>query len=157
MNLRLVLTIGALCFIALLLVIGIRTAIRWLKIHYPQRANAVLFGVCLFLAGAGVLIAAEMNDRPTFRPNDLLTLQEPVVARTIVSDRESRSMTCVVDRHEHLGVLELENERGTMRARVESNNTSEPLYCPIGVEVRIEAAWLHHPTITHRQAGADGP
>jgi hypothetical protein len=157
MNLRLVLTVGALCFIALLLVIGIRTAIRWLKIHYPQQANAVLSGVSLFLAGVGLLIAVEMKDRPAFRPNDLLTLQEPVVARTIVSDRESRSMTCVVDRHEHLGVLELENERGTMRARVESNNTSEPLYCPIGVEVRIEAAWLHHPTITHRQAGADGP
>lgn len=157
MNLRLVLTVGALCFIALLLVIGIRTAIRWLKVHYPQRANAVLFGVCLFLAGAGILIVVEMNDRPTFRPNDLLTLQAPVVARTIVSDRESHSITCVVDRHEHLGVLELENERGTMRARVESNNTSEPLYCPIGVEVRIESAWLHHPTITHRQVGADSP
>jgi PAS domain S-box-containing protein len=98
MNLRLVLTVGALCFIALLLVIGIRTAIRWLKIHYPQRANAVLSGVSLFLAGVGVLIAVEMKDRPAFRPNDLLTLQEPVVARTIVSDRESRSMTCVVDR-----------------------------------------------------------
>ncbi|MEK6804132.1 MAG: hypothetical protein AABZ34_15950 [Nitrospirota bacterium] len=157
MNLRLVLTVAALGFIALLLVIGIRTAVRWLRIHYPQRANAALFGVCLLLAGAGVVIAVEMKDQPTFRPNDLLTLQEPVVARTIVGDRESRSLTCVVDLHEHLGVLELENERGTMRARVESNNTSEPLYCSIGAEVRIEAAWLHHPTITHRQADTAGP
>ena len=157
MNLRLVLTVVALGFIVLLLVIGIRTAIRWLKLHYPQRANAILFGACLLLAGGGLLIAAEMNDQPTFRPNDLLTLQEPVVVKTIVSDRESRSITCVVDLHEHLGVLELENERGTMRARVESNNASEPMYCPIGVEVRIEAAWLHHPTITHRQASGDSP
>ncbi|MCS6289375.1 MAG: hypothetical protein H8K10_10395 [Nitrospira sp.] len=156
MNLRLVLTFVALGFIVLLLIIGIRTAVRWLKIHFPQRANAVLFGVCLLLAGAGWLIAVEMEDQPTFRPNDLLTLQEPVVAKTIMSDRESRSTTCVVDLHEHLGLLELENERGTMRARVESNNTAEPLYCPIGAEVRIEAAWLHHPTITHRQADTDG-
>lgn len=157
MNFRLVLTVVALGFIVLLLVIGIRTAVRWLKIHYPQRANAVLFGVCLLLAGAGVLIAIEMKDQPTFRPNDLLTLQEPVVARTIVSDRESRSITCVVDLHEHLGVLELDNERGSLRALVESNNASVSLYCPIGAEVRIEAAWLHHPTITHRQADTDGP
>jgi hypothetical protein len=51
----------------------------------------------------------------------------------------------------------LDNERGSLRALVESNNTSVPLYCPIGAEVRIEAAWLHHPTITHRQADTDGP
>ena len=141
MNFRLVLTVVALGFIVLLLVIGIRTAVRWLKIHYPQRANAVLFGVCLLLAGAGVLIAIEMKDQPTFRPNDLLTLQEPVVARTIVSDRESRSITCVVDLHEHLGVLELDIVLAD--ADIEKN--------------RIEAAWLHHPTITHRQADTDGP
>ena len=63
----------------------------------------------------------------------------------------------MVDLHEHLGVLELDNERGSLRALVESNNTSVSLYCPIGAEVRIEAAWLHHPTITHRQAATDGP
>lgn len=156
MNVRLVLTVVALAFVGLLFVIGIRTAVRWLKIHYPQRANAIVFGVCVILAGTGLVIAVEIKDRPTFRPDDLLTLQEPVVVKTIVSDRESRSITCVVDLHEHLGVLELENERGTVRARVESNNTSGPLYCPIGAEVRVEAAWLHHPTITHRQTGTDG-
>ncbi|MGB3397423.1 MAG: hypothetical protein WBB60_13340 [Nitrospira sp.] len=156
MNLRFGLTVVALGFVGLLFVIGIRTAVRWLKIHYPQRANAIVFGVCAILAGTGVVIAVEIKDQPTFRPDDLLTLQEPVVVKTIVSDRESRSITCVVDLHEHLGVLELENERGTVRAKVESNNTSGPLYCPIGAEVRVEAAWLHHPTITHRQARTDG-
>lgn len=156
MNLRFGLTVVALGFVGLLFVIGIRTAVRWLKIHYPQRANAIVFGACAILVGTGVVIAVEIQDRPTFRPDDLLTLQEPVVVKTIVSDRESRSITCVVDLHEHLGVLELENERGTVRAKVESNNTSVPLYCPIGAEVRVEAAWLHHPTITHRQTRTDG-
>ncbi len=157
MNLRLVLIVVVLIFIGLLLMIGVRTFVRWLKLHYPRRASAVLTGLCVMGFGAGAVIAIEMNDQPTFRPNDLITLQEPVVARTIAPDRESRSMTCVVDLHEHLGVLELETERGTVRARVESNNTSAPLYCPVGAEVRIEAAWLHHPTITHRQADTSSP
>ncbi len=157
MNFRLVLTIVALGFIVLLLVIGVRTAVRWLKIHYPRRANTILFGVCVTLAGAGLLIVVEMKDQPTFRQNDLLTLREPVVAKTIASDRESRSITCVIDVHEHLGVLELDNERRALRALVESNNTSGSLYCPVGAEVRIEADWLHDPTVTRRQADAEGP
>ncbi len=157
MNVRLVLTVVALGFVGLLLVIGVRTIVRWLKIHYPRRANAILAGVCAIVVGAGVLIVVEMKEQPTFRTNDLITLQEPVVVRTIAPDRESRSTTCVVDLHEHLGVLEFENERGTVRARVESNNTSAPLYCPIGAEIRIEAAWLHHPTITQRQADTGNP
>lgn len=157
MNLRLLLLVVVLIFISLLLVIGLRTFVRWLKLHYPRRASAVLTGLCLIGVGAGAVIAIEMNEQPTFRPHDLITLQEPVVVRTIAPDRESRSTTCVVDLHEHLGVLEFENERGTVRARVESNNTSAPLYCPVGAEIRIEAAWLHHPTITQRQADTGSP
>jgi hypothetical protein len=157
MNLRAALILFVLTFIGLLLVIGVRTFIRWLQIHYPRRATAVLTGLCLLVLGAGALIAIEMKEQPTFRPRDLITLQEPVVARTIVADRESRSMPCVVDLHEHLGILDVEAESGTLKARVESNNNSAPVYCPIGADVRVNVAWLHRITVTRRQAENDSP
>ena len=152
MNLRLVLVVLVLIFLALLMVIGVRTFARWLKLHYPRRAHAVLTGLCLMVIGAGALLILEREGHPTFRPHDLITLQEPVVARIISTDRETRSMPCIIDLHEHLGVLEIEHESGTLKARVESNNTSAPVYCPIGVDVRIDLTWLHRMTITRRQA-----
>lgn len=152
MNPRIILIALVLGFIGLLLLIGVRTFIRWLKIHYPRRASAILAALTVGIAGTGVLVTMEIQDRPTFRPNDLITLQEPVVAKTVEPDRDSRSMTCVVDLHEHLGVLDVDIEGGTLRARVESNNTSAPLYCLIGGEVRIELAWVHRMTVTRRQA-----
>ena len=96
-------------------------------------------------------MCVKFEDEPTYQPNDLITLQQPVVVRTISADRESRALTCVVDLHEHLGVMEVESESGTLKARVESNNTSAALYCPIGAEVRVEIAWLHRPTVTRRE------
>ncbi len=150
MNLRMFLIMLVLAFIGILLVMGARTLARWLKIHHPRRASAILVALWAIVVGAGWLIAMEFWEQPTFRPNDLITLQEPVVARTIAADRDSRTLSCVVDLHEHLGVLEVESDSGTLKARVESNNTSAPLYCPIGSEVRIEIAWLHRMTITRR-------
>ena len=93
----------------------------------------------------------EIRDRPTFRTHDLITLQEPVVAKIVPTDRDSRSLVCVVDLHEHLGVLDVDSEGGALKARVESNNTSATLYCPVGADVRIELAWLHRMTVTRRQ------
>ncbi len=151
MNFRIVLTMCVLAFIGLLLVIGARTFARWLKIHYPRRASAILVALWAIVLGAGLLIAMEIREQPTFRSGDLITLQEPVVARTIAPDRNARALSCVVDLHEHLGVLEVETEGGTLRARVESNNTSAPLYCSVGAEVRIDITWLHRMTITRRQ------
>jgi hypothetical protein len=151
MNPRMVLIIGVLVFLGLLLVMGARTFARWLKIHYPRRASAILLGLWIMGIAAGWFIIREIRDQPIYQPNDLITLQEPVVARAIASDRESRFLTCVVDLHEHLGVLELEREGGTMKARVESNNISAPIYCAIGTEVRVEVAWLHRPTVTRRE------
>lgn len=150
MNPRVILIIVALAFIGLLLVLGARAFARWLKIHYPRRASAILVGLWIVGIAAGWLIAREIRDQPTFQSNDLITLREPVVARTISADRESRVQSCVVDVHEHLGVLEVDSESGTLKARVESNNTSAPIYCPIGAEVRVETAWLHRPTVTRR-------
>lgn len=151
MNPRVILIMCVLAFIVLLLVIGARTFARWLKIHYPQRASAILFGLWTVGIAAGWLIVREIRDEPTYQPNDLITLQQPAVVKTISADRESRPVTCVVDLHEHLGVIEIESERGTLKTRVESNNTSASLYCPIGAEVRVEIDWLHRPTVTRRE------
>lgn len=151
MNPRVILIMCVLAFIGLLLVVGARTFARWLKIHYPRRASAILLGLWTVGIAGGWLIVREIRDEPTYQPNDLITLQQPVVVRTISADRESRALTCVVDLHEHLGVVEIESESGTLKARVESNNTSASLYCPIGAEVRVEIAWLHRPTVTRRE------
>ncbi|HMV58583.1 MAG TPA: hypothetical protein PKD38_15400, partial [Nitrospira sp.] len=77
MNLRFAFIILVLAFIALLLAIGVLTAIRWLRIHYPERANAILAASAVIVAGAVIMTIIEMNDRPMFRPHDLITLQEP--------------------------------------------------------------------------------
>ena len=103
----------------------------------------------MIVVGSAILIVMEIRERPTFRPHDLVTLQEPVVARTIAADRNSRIETCVIDRYEHLGVVEVEG--GTLTARVESNKTSAPVFCPIGTDIRTEVAWLHSLTVTRRQ------
>lgn len=156
MNLRFVFIILVLCFLGLLLVLGIRTAVLWVRAHFPQRANTILAGVSVAAAAAAVLLAAEAMDQPLFRPHDLLTLQEPVVAKTIPADRGAGSMMCVVDIHEHLGVLEVEVERGLLRARVESNSAAGPVFCPTGAEVRIDLTWLHRVSVTRRQPQVSG-
>ncbi|MCW5799808.1 MAG: hypothetical protein LZF60_80310 [Nitrospira sp.] len=156
MNLRFGFIILVLAFLALLLAIGVLTAIRWIRMHYPERANAILAGGAAIVAGAVVMTILELNDRPLFRPHDLITLQEPVVARTIPVDRAAGSVTCIVDLHEHLGVLEIEVEQGALKARVESNNTSAPVFCPVGAEVRIDLNWLRRLTVTRRQTQVSG-
>lgn len=157
MNLRFVFIVLVLAFIALLLAIGVLTAIRWLRIHYPERANTILAAGAAIVAGAVIMTIVEVNDQPMFRPHDLITLQDPVVARTIPVDRGTGTATCVVDLHEHLGVVEIEIEHGALKARVESNNTSAPVFCPVGTEVRIDLNWLHRLTVTRRQTQVSGP
>ena len=93
----------------------------------------------------------EIQDEPTYQLNDLITLQHPVVVKTIAVERDSRAETCVVDLRQHLGVIEIQSESGTLKARVESNNPSAALYCPVGSEVHVEMAWLHRPTVTRRE------
>ena len=85
-----------------------------------------------------------------FHAGDLITLQEPVVARVIPADRHSTTTSCIVEIYEHLSVVNVQT--GTLKARVESNNRSSPGFCPIGADVQIELAWLHRFTLTHRQS-----
>ena len=151
MNPRIVLIIGAVAFVGLLLVMGARAFARWIKIHYPQRASIILGGLCVLGIALVWLAVREIQGAPAYQPNDLLTLQEPVVARTVSTNRDIHPAACVVDLHEHLGLLEIDNDSGTLKARVESNNTSAPLYCPIDSEIRVDISWLHHPTVTHRE------
>ncbi|HVG02195.1 MAG TPA: hypothetical protein VM842_04855 [Nitrospira sp.] len=155
MNPRIVLIFGAVVFTGLLLVMGARAFARWVKTHYPAQASIILSGIWVLGIAGGWLIVWELREAPVYQPNDLLTLQEPVVARTTSTNRDVRSIACVIDLHEHLGLLEIEQESGTLTARVESNNTSAPLYCPIGTEIRVDMAWLHRPTVT-RRGGASG-
>ena len=151
MNPRLILIMCVLAFIGLLLIVGARTFSRWVKIHYPRQASAVLLGLWHPWDHWRLAHRAGNRDEPTYQPNDLITLQQPVVVKTIALERDSRAVTCVVDLHEHLGVMEIQRESGTLKARVESNNSSAALYCPVGSEVHVEIAWLHRPTVTRRE------
>jgi len=148
MNLRAALIFLVLGFIGLLLVMGAASFVRWLKMSYPRSFRSILVVLCLVVVGAGVWTYMEAKERPAFRAGDLLTLEEPVVARVIAADRHSPTTSCIVEIYEHLSVVDLHS--GTMTARVESNNRSGPSFCPIGADVQIELAWLHHFTLTHR-------
>jgi hypothetical protein len=148
MNLRAALIFLVLGFIGLLIVMGAASFVRWLKVSYPRSFRSILVGLCLLLVGAGVWVYMEAKERPVFHAGDLITLEEPVVARVIPADRNAPTTSCIVEIYEHLSVVDLQS--GTLKARVESNNRSGPSFCPIGADVQIELAWLRHFTLTHR-------
>lgn len=148
MNLRAALIFLILGIISLLIVMGAVSVVRWLKMAYPRSFRSILVVLCLVVMGAGVLVYLEAKERPVFHAGDLITLQEPVVARVIPADRRSSATSCIVEIYEHLSVVELQS--GTLKARVESNNRSGPSFCPVGAEVQIELAWLRRFTLTHR-------
>ena len=148
MNLRAGLIFLVLGFIGLLIVMGAASFVRWLKISYPLQYRTILVVLCLLLVGAGVWVYMEVKERPVFHAGDLMTLEEPVVARVIPADRHAPATSCIVEIYEHLSVVEMQS--GTLKARVESNNRSSPSFCPIGADVQIELAWLNHFTLTHR-------
>ena len=148
MNLRVALIFLVLGFIGLLLVMGAASFVRWLRFAYPRSFRAILVGLCLVVVGAGLWAYMEAKERPVFHAGDLMTLEEPVVARVIPADRHSPATSCIVEIYEHLSVVDVQS--GTLKARVESNNRSGPSFCPIGAQVQIELAWLHRFTLTHR-------
>jgi hypothetical protein len=148
MNLRAALIFLVLGFIGLLIVMGAASFVRWLKISYPLQYRTILVVLCLLLVGAGVWVYLEAKERPVFHAGDLITLEEPVVARVIPTVRHAPATSCIVEIYEHLSVVEVHS--GTLKARVESNNRSGPSFCPIGADVQIELAWLTHFTLTHR-------
>jgi hypothetical protein len=148
MTFRAALVFIVLGFVGLLTAIGLRSFVQWLKLTYPRRFRLILGALALLMTAAIVWTALELMERPTFRSNDLITLHEPVVATMIAVDRDSRETACIVDASEHLAVITVEG--GALTARVESNNRSAPVYCAIGGDVRIEVAWLHRYSLTHR-------
>ena len=148
MNLRAALIFLVLGFIGLLIVMGAASFVRWLKISYPLQYRTILVVLCLLLVGAGVWVYMEVKERPVFHAGDLMTLEEPVVARVIPAVRNAPATSCIVEIYEHLSVVEVHS--GTLKARVESNNRSGPSFCPIGADVQIELAWLNHFTLTYR-------
>ena len=148
MNLRAGLIFLVLGFIGLLIVMGAASFVRWLKISYPLQYRTILVVLCLLLVGAGVWVYMEVKERPVFHAGDLMTVEEPVVARVIPAVRNAPATSCIVEIYEHLSVLEVHS--GTLKARVESNNRSGPSFCPVGADVQIELAWLNHFTLTHR-------
>ena len=84
MNLRFAFIVLVLAFIALLLAIGVLTAIRWIRIHHPERANAILAGAAAVVADAGagwvLLGTMEANWNPdSWAPNNA-----PITATTIL-------------------------------------------------------------------------
>jgi hypothetical protein len=148
MNLRAALMFIVLGFVGLLLAMGLLAFVQWLKQRYPRRFRAILLFLGVLIVAAGIWIGMELVERPDFSPNDLITLHEPVVAKTVAADRDARITSCIVDVSEHLAVVEMAG--GVLTARVESNNSSAPVYCAVGADVRIEPAWLHRYSLTHR-------
>jgi hypothetical protein len=147
---RLVLVLLVLGFIGLLLVMGAIAFVRWLKVAHPRRYRSILGVVGAAVVAAGAWGFLEATDRPTFHPGDLVTLQEPLVARIVPTDRDSSTTSCMVEIYEHLAVVNVGS--GTMKARVERNKSSGPGFCPVGAEVQFELGWLHRYTLTHRHS-----
>ena len=90
MNLRAALIFLVLGFIGLLIVMGAASFVRWLRDTYPLRYRTILVGLCLVLVGAGVWVYLEVKERPVFHAGDLITLEEPVVARVIPAGTRKR-------------------------------------------------------------------
>jgi hypothetical protein len=147
-NVRVFLIFLALGFIGLLLVMGMVTFVRWLKTAYPQRFRFILAVIVLSGLGLAAWAYLEQKERPSFHAGDLLTLGEPLVARVIPTARLAGTMSCIVEIHEHLSIMDVGS--GTLKARVESNTTSGPSFCPPGAIVQFDLAWLHRYTLTHR-------
>jgi len=136
-------------FIGLLIVMGAISFVRWLRVTHPRHFRSILTGVCAVLIGTVGWAVLEVLEQPTFQPGDLVTVQEPLVARMVTTDVKSATTSCIVEIYEDLSVVGIHS--GTMKARIESNKKSGPSSCPIGAEVQFELAWLRRYTLTHRQ------
>jgi len=145
-NVRAALIFLVLGFFGLLLVMGTLGFVRWLKVSYPRHFRVMLLAILLGLVGSGIWVYIEASERPIFHAGDQLTLHEPLVGRLLSADR-GPTTSCIVDIHEHVGVVE--EAAGALTLKVESNTRSGPSFCPTGAQIRIEAPWLHRYTLTH--------
>jgi hypothetical protein len=146
-NLRAAVIFLVVGFLSLLLIMGAVSFVRWLKVSYPRHFGSMIVALCLSAVGLGAWGYMTANERPAFHKGDQLTIHEPLVGRLLSADR-TPTASCIVDVHEHIAVMEA--AMGTLTLQVESNNRSSDNFCPIGAQVRIEAAWLHRYTVTHR-------
>jgi len=87
MNLRAALIFLVLGFIGLLIVMGVES-------------RTILVVLCLLLVGAGVWVYMEAKERPVFHAGDLMTLEEPVVARVIPTVCNAPATSCIVEIYE---------------------------------------------------------
>lgn len=149
MTLRLAIVLLVLGFIGLLLVMGAISFVRWLKFTHPHHFRSILIGLSAALIGLSAWALLEVMDRPSFEAGDLITVQEPIVARIVATDLRAPTTSCIVEGYENLSVVGVSS--GTMKARVESKKMSGPAFCPVGAFVEFELAWLHRYTLTHRQ------
>jgi hypothetical protein len=148
MNLRVALIFILIGFVGMLLAMGLLGFVQWLKRSYPRHFGLILTALVLFVVGALIWVVSELAERPSFRSNDLITLHEPVVARTTPAGRDARVSPCIVENSEHLAVLEIDGR--TLKVRVESNSGSAPVHCVIGSEVHIALEHLHRYSLTRR-------
>jgi hypothetical protein len=129
---------------------GAISFVRWLRFSYPHYYRTILIVLLLIACGLGVWVMLELQDRPAFHEEDVITLGEPLVVRVVSTERLTATTSCIVEIHEHLAVLEVMS--GTLKARVESNAGSGPTFCPIGAQVLFDPAWLQRYTLTHRHS-----
>ena len=149
MSFRIAIVLLVLGFIGLLLVMGAISFVRWLKFTHPRHFRSILVALGAALIGLSAWTALEMLGRPSFESGDLITVQEPIVARIVATDLKAPTTSCILEIYENLSVVHAGS--GTMKARVESNKSSGPAFCPVGAMVEFELAWLHRYTLTHRQ------
>jgi hypothetical protein len=147
-NLRALLIFLIIGFIGLLVILGAVSFVRWLRESYPQHFRVVLAIIVLSGFGLGVWMYLEAKERPAFHAGDVLTLGEPLVVRSLPTERLAVTTSCIVEIHEHLSVLDVGS--GTLKARVESNTSSGAPFCSVGTVVQLDLAWLHRYTLTHR-------
>jgi hypothetical protein len=148
LNFRVALVVLVLGFIAVLLALGAISFVRWLRLSYPRHYRSLLIFILLVAAGAGLWMALEMRDRPTFHEGDVLTLGEPLAVRAVSAKRLMATTSCIVEIHEHLVLREVMAD--VLTAEVESNAGPTPPFCDIGAEVQFDTSWLQRYTLTRR-------
>lgn len=148
MNLRVALVVLVLGFIAVLLVMGAISFVRWLRTTYPGHYRSLLAIIVLVGVGVSLWVVMEMRDRPTFHQGDVLTLGEPIAVRAVSAKRLMATTSCIVEIHEHLALREVMLD--VVTATVESNAGEVPPFCPIGADVQFDPAWLQRYTLTRR-------
>src|SRR6185295_11338769 len=104
MNVRLALVLLVLGFVGLLLVMGALSFVRWLKVTNPRHYRLILLGLCAAMIGLSAWGILEVIDRPSFEPGDLITVQEPIVARIVATDIKAPTTSCIVEIYENLSV-----------------------------------------------------